>query len=65
MSDADERSATTESGKFTSFRGGKEYHCHVHGSERLLEWLRERLGGKRVEFINLPYGERGVYLPTD
>jgi hypothetical protein len=59
------RSATTESSKFASFRGGKEYYCHVHGSERLREWLGERLGGKPVELINLPYGERGAYLPTD
>lgn len=59
------RASTTEGGKLTTFRGGKEYYCPAHGSERLLGLLRERLSKRPVEYFNFPYGERGVYIPTD
>ena len=60
------RGSTTESGKLVTFRGGKEYYCTTHGSERLLGLLRERLPGRSpVRYFNFPYGERGVYIPTD
>lgn len=60
------RSATTEPGRLASFRGGKEYYCTGHGSERLLGLLRERLPRDRgVRYFNFPYGERGVYIPTE
>jgi len=59
------RGATTEPGKLATFRGGKEYYCAAHGSERLLGWLRERLPKRRVDYFNFPYGERGLYLPAE
>lgn len=60
------RGSTTESSQLASFRGGKEYYCPAHGRERLLGLLRERLPqGAAVEYFNFPYGERGVYVPTD
>ncbi len=59
------RGLTTESGKLASFRGGKESYCLSHGSERLGELLRERLPRRPVDFFNFPYGERGVYVPSD
>lgn len=60
------RGSMTERGKLASFRGGKEYYCAAHGSERLLGLLRERLvGNAPVKYFNFPYGERGVYIPTE
>lgn len=60
------RGVTTQKGKLHTFRGGKEYYCPVHGSERLLALLRERLPKSRaVGYFNFPYGERGVYVPSD
>ncbi len=59
------RGATTESGKLSTFRGGREYYCPAHGAERLLGLLRERLPRRPVSYFNFPYGERGLYIPTD
>lgn len=60
------RGSTTESGKLATFRGGKEYYCPAHGAERLLGLLRERLPKRSpVGYFNFPYGERGLYIPTD
>lgn len=60
------RGSMTESGKLATFRGGKEYYCAAHGSDRLLGLLRERLAGRSpVRYFNFPYGERGVYVPAE
>lgn len=60
------RGLTTASGQLTTFRGGKEYYCLAHGSERLLGLLHERLPKRTpVGYFNFPYGERGVYIPAD
>lgn len=59
------RGANTEPGQLITFRGGKEYYCAAHGSERLLGLLRERLPKRPVGYFNFPYGERGLYLPAE
>lgn len=60
------RGLTTQRGQLASFRGGKEYYCLAHGSDRLLGLLRERLPKRTpIHHFNFPYGERGVYLPAD
>lgn len=57
---------TTEKSKLATYRGVKEYYCPIHGRERLLGLLRERLPKDRpLRYFNFPYGERGVYIPSD
>lgn len=57
------RGSTTESRELTTYRGGRGYYCLQHGAELLVASLRERIRAP-LAYFNLPYGERGVYIPT-
>lgn len=57
------RGSTTENRALITYRGGRGYYCLPHGAALLVTHLRERLRAP-LAYFNLPYGERGVYIPT-
>lgn len=57
------RGSTTENTKLTTYRGGRGYYCLRHGAEVLSACLAERVRAP-LDLVNLPYGERGVYIPV-